>query len=187
MFIKYSNQLIEALHKCDSDEWDHAIDLVSNAYDENRQVFTCGNGGSANTASHYIVDWNKMTLHYNSKALKGICLSDNIGTITAYANDYDYKSIYAEQLKFYAQKGDLLIVISGSGNSQNILEALNAANQLGLNTIAIVGFDGGSAVNIAKHKVHVPIGDMQIVEDLHLSFGHMVMKKLCDQTNFGKL
>lgn len=180
MFNEYTDSLKEAIDSCDAKQWNIAINIISEAYKNGRNIFTCGNGGSASTASHYIVDWNKMTLHYNHKALKGICLCDNIGTLTAYANDYDYSKIFSEQLKFYANKSDVLIIVSGSGNSDNILNALRQAKELQLTTIAVVGFDGGRASKLADYCVHVPKNDMQIVEDLHLSFGHMVMKHLCE-------
>lgn len=179
MFQTYTNALRNILDKIDVSEWDNAINLIKNAYSEDRLVLTCGNGGSASTASHFVVDWNKMTQHYNGKSLRGLCLADNIGLITAYANDYSYDSIFSEQVKFYGKKGDLLIIVSGSGNSKNVLEAIDIANDIEMQTLALVGFSGGEAAKRARHKAHVPSNDMQICEDIHLMFGHMVMKVLC--------
>lgn len=181
MFETYAKALIDTLKSCDEAEWNEAIAIINETYLNDRQIITCGNGGSASTASHYITDWNKMTLHYNQRALRGICLSDNMGLVTAYANDYSYEDIFAEQLKFYAKENDLLIVISGSGNSSNILKALVRAKELSMKTLAIVGFSGGKAAELADAKVLAPIDDMQISEDLHLVFGHMVMKSLCQK------
>ena len=179
MFQTYTNTLRNVLAEIDVSEWDNAIKLIKNVYIEDRQVLTCGNGGSASTSSHFIVDWNKMTQHHNGKAIRGICLADNIGLITAYANDYSYDSIFSEQVKFYGKKDDLLIIVSGSGNSKNVVSAINTANALGMQTLALVGFSGGEAANRAQYKAHVPSFDMQICEDIHLMFGHMVMKALC--------
>lgn len=180
MFLPYKEKVQTTLNKLEYEKWDAAISLICKKYEAKKKIFTCGNGGSASTASHYIVDWNKMSQVHNGVALNGICLNDNIGLITAYANDIGYEVVFAEQLKFSGDSDDLLIVVSGSGNSPNILAALNTARYLDMETIAVVGFDGGVASQIADITVHVPIDDMQISEDLHLMFGHMVMKKLCN-------
>ena len=180
MFQTYTEKLKKVMSEINISDWDNAINLIKSTYRADRQIFTCGNGGSASTASHFIVDWNKMSQHYNGVALRGHCLADNIGLITAYANDYCYDSVFSEQLKFCGKKDDLLIIISGSGNSQNVLEAINTAHKLQMQTLALVGFSGGKAAQHAQHVAHVPIDDMQICEDLHLMFGHMVMKELCE-------
>ena len=90
MFETYAKALIDTLKSCDEAEWNEAIAIINETYSNDRQIITCGNGGSASTASHYITDWNKMT-YYNQRALRGICLSDNMGLVTAYANDYSYE------------------------------------------------------------------------------------------------
>lgn len=179
MFDNYAQSLRDTLKKIDSNEWDAAIRLIKATYEADNQILTCGNGGSASTASHYITDWNKMTQHFNGKGIRGICLADNLGIITAYANDYSYNDIFSEQVKIYGKKSDLLIAVSGSGNSKNIIKAIDEANELGLITLAVTGYSGGVAAKRAKYKVHVPVNDMQISEDLHLVFGHMVMKEIC--------
>ena len=179
MFQEYSTKLVKTINAINAREWDDAILKIKETYNTDKQILICGNGGSASTASHYVTDWNKMTQHYNGRGLRGICMSDNLGIITAYANDYSYADIYSEQLKIYANPGDLLIVISGSGNSPNILNAIEEAHRLQLSTLAVVGFSGGTAAQISQLKVHVPVDDMQISEDLHLVFGHMVMRSLC--------
>ncbi|MDA8983837.1 SIS domain-containing protein [Planktomarina temperata] len=179
MFQKYTDLLKNAIDAINVSEWDSAIELIARTYKEDRQVLICGNGGSASTASHFVVDWNKMTQHYSGKALRGICLADNVGLITAYANDHSYDLIFSEQVKMYGTKGDLLIIVSGSGNSQNVIKAIDTAHTLEMQTLAVVGFSGGKAALRAQHKAHVPSNDMQICEDIHLMFGHMVMKYLC--------
>jgi D-sedoheptulose 7-phosphate isomerase len=113
------------------------------------------------------------------KQFKGICLSDNTGLITAYANDLSYDDIYSEQVKNLMKEGDLLIIVSGSGNSENVVRAIDVANDLGCETLAICGYDGGKVKKIARHSLHIKSFDMQLCEDAHFMFGHMVMKRLC--------
>ena len=113
------------------------------------------------------------------KKFRGISLCDNIGLITAYGNDISYDEVFAGQLKAIMDEGDLLVAISGSGNSSNILKAVEYANSIGGNTLAIVGYDGGKLKELSKNAVWVESFDMQLCEDVHLMFGHMVMKTLC--------
>jgi D-sedoheptulose 7-phosphate isomerase len=155
------------------------IDLIRAKFDAGKKIFTCGNGGSASTASHYITDWNKMVNLATGRQFRGISLCDNIGVITAYGNDISYDEVFAGQLKALLDEGDLLIAISGSGNSPNVLKAVEYANAHGGDTLAVVGYDGGKLKPMARHSVHVPSFDMQLCEDVHLMFGHMVMKTLC--------
>jgi D-sedoheptulose 7-phosphate isomerase len=155
------------------------VAVVKAAFDSGRQIVTCGNGGSAHTASHFITDWNKMVNLATGGKLRGISLCDNIGIVTAFANDIAYEEVFAGQLKSILEPGDLLIALSGSGNSRNVVRAVEYANGAGANTLAIVGYDGGILKQIARHVVWVPSFDMQLCEDVHLMFGHMVMKTLC--------
>ena len=155
------------------------IDLIKEKFECGKKIITCGNGGSASTASHYITDWNKMVSLATSKKFRGISLCDNIGLITAYGNDISYDEVFAGQLKAIMDEGDLLIAISGSGNSPNVLKAIEYANSIGADTLAVVGYDGGRVKEISKAAVWVESFDMQLCEDVHLMFGHMVMKTLC--------
>jgi D-sedoheptulose 7-phosphate isomerase len=155
------------------------VDVVRAAFEAGRQIITCGNGGSAYAASHYITDWNKMVTLATGRKFRGISLCDNIGIVTAFANDVSYDEIFAGQLKALLSPSDLVIAVSGSGNSPNVVKAVAYANQAGAETLAIVGYDGGALKRIAKHSVWVPSFDMQLCEDVHLMFGHMVMKTLC--------
>jgi D-sedoheptulose 7-phosphate isomerase len=165
--------------KLDVGAFEAAVGLVNAAFDLGRQIITCGNGGSAYTASHYITDWNKMVNLATGRKFRGISLCDNIGIVTAFANDIAYEEVFAGQLKAILQPDDLLIAVSGSGNSANVVKAVEYANGAGANTLAVVGYDGGTLKRIAKHVVWVPSFDMQLCEDVHLMFGHMVMKTLC--------
>jgi D-sedoheptulose 7-phosphate isomerase len=156
-----------------------AIDLITNAADGKQSIFVCGNGGSALTASHFVTDLAKMYWVNKKSQLKAFCLSDNIGMLTAYANDLSYDDVFSEPLQNYGTKGDLLIVISGSGNSENVVRALKTAKKLEMNSIGVSGFSGGHVKELSDVSVHFPVDDMQIAEDLHLSFVHIVMKQLC--------
>ena len=157
-----------------------AIEIIRQTYVAGKKIITCGNGGSASTASHYITDWNKLVSLATGKHFRGIALTDNVGLITAFANDIEYSEIFSGQLAAVADQGDLLIAISGSGNSENTLKALHYANRNGLKTLAIVGYDGGKMQSVAQNVVLFPSFDMQICEDFHLIFGHLVMKSLCN-------
>jgi D-sedoheptulose 7-phosphate isomerase len=175
----YLNAHAALSEKLDFQSFNLAIDLIKNKYDSGNKIFTCGNGGSSHTASHYITDWNKMVYLATGRMFRGISLCDNVGVITAYSNDIGYEEIFCGQLKSMMDKGDLVIGISGSGNSKNVINAIEYANANGADTLAIVGYDGGALKKIAKKNVWVPSFDMQLCEDIHLMFGHMVMKSLC--------
>ena len=155
------------------------VDLIGTTYESGKKIVTCGNGGSASTASHYITDWNKMVNLATGNKFRGISLCDNIGLVSAYGNDISYDEIFSGQARAILDEGDLLIAISGSGNSKNVIKAVEYANSIGAVTLAIVGYDGGNLMRIAQHSVWVPSMDMQLCEDVHLMFGHLVMKSLC--------
>ncbi len=169
-----------ALHeKCDVATIDAAIALIGSKFDSNKKIITCGNGGSASTASHYITDWNKMINLATDRPFRGISLCDNIGLITAFGNDISYDAVFSGQLAAIMDPGDLVIAVSGSGNSPNVLRAVEYANANGADTLAVVGYDGGKLMPLCTRAVHVPSFDMQLCEDVHLMFGHMVMKTFC--------
>lgn len=176
----YYNKLSDAIKKTPIKSIDTAIEKIRNAIEQEKWVFTCGNGGSASTASHYVTDWGKMRLVNKGLKFKSLCLSDNIGMLTAYGNDISYGNVFDYSLANYASEGDVLVVVSGSGNSENVVNAVKKAKELGLITICVVGYDGGILARICDHVIHFEVNDMQICEDLHLSFGHVVMKALCD-------
>lgn len=175
----YFQQLGRVIDKLDLGAVEDAISLVQDAWMNKRKILVCGNGGSALTASHYINDWNKMAYLSCGRPFRGVSLSDNMGLMTAYSNDMSYDDVYIEQLKNLMDPGDLVIAVSGSGNSENVVRAVSYANENGAVTLAICGYDGGKIKKLAKHSLHVPSFDMQHCEDLHFIFGHMVMKALC--------
>ena len=175
----YLAKLKATIDTIDTAEIDHCIDVIEQGWQNGRQIIVFGNGGSAMTALHYITDWSKMISHHAGKPFRGRSLLDNIGMLTAYGNDVSYADVFSEQMKHTAEPGDVVIAISGSGNSENIIRAIDVANQMGCETIGLCGFSGGRLRQAAKHVMWVDIDDMQISEDLHAIFGHIVMQRLC--------
>jgi D-sedoheptulose 7-phosphate isomerase len=163
----------------DTASFQKGIDTIVATFEAGKKIITCGNGGSAHTASHYITDWSKMCNLATGRKFRGLSLCDNIGLVTAFGNDLSYDEVFSGQLRAILDEGDLLIAVSGSGNSPNVLRAVEYANESGARTLAIVGYDGGKLRQIAQQSVWVPCFDMQLCEDVHLMFGHMVMKTLC--------
>jgi len=165
--------------KLDLEDFDQAIEIISSVYKSGKKIITCGNGGSANTASHYITDWNKMVPLATGEKFRGVSLCDPIGLITAYANDISYEDVFSGQIDGLMDEGDLLIAISGSGNSLNVINAIEAARRAKGVVLGVVGYDGGKILPMCDHSVWIKSFDMQLCEDMHLMFGHMVSKSLC--------
>ena len=176
-YLAAHSRLVEQLN---TDTFQKGIDMVKAAFDSEKKIITCGNGGSASTASHYVTDWNKMVNLATGKKFRGVSLCDNVGLITAYGNDLTYADVFAGQVDALMDKGDLLVAISGSGNSPNVLKAIEAARRAGGDVLGVVGYDGGKMMPMCDHSVWVQSFDMQLCEDIHFIFGHMVMKTLCN-------
>ncbi len=176
-YIKNMNSTIEAL---DEKQIGNFIDLLYKAYKEDRMVFVIGNGGSAANASHFAQDLAKGTRKNleQVKRIKALSLTDNLPFITALGNDDGYDTIFEQQLRTFANPGDMLICISGSGNSPSIIKAANWANENKLDTISITGFDGGKLMKLSKYSVHVPLNDMYISESIHSIIFHYVLNEL---------
>ncbi len=155
-------------------------DLIEAAYDDGRFVFIIGNGGSGANASHFCEDLAKCTLRdfESQKRLKVLSLTDNASAIMAWGNDEGYDRIFIEQLKNLASPGDLLLAISGSGNSPNILKAVGWANENGLTTVGITGFSGGKLKALGHYNLHAPVDDMGIAESLHQVVFHWIIDDL---------
>ena len=143
-----------------------------------RQVYLCGNGGSAGNAIHLANDFLYGVSKIDGAGLCVEALSANSSVLTCLANDVGYENIYSEQLRIKARPNDILIVLSGSGNSSNIINALVTGNKIGMKTFAILGYSGGQCKDLAQHPIHFNINDMQIAEDLQLIVGHMCMQWL---------
>ena len=155
-----------------------AIEMLEHAYVERRQVFLAGNGGSAATASHMAQDLVKGVAKGSGRGFRAIALSDNVPLITAIANDESYSEVFAGQLAALGQPGDVLIVISGSGNSGNIVRAVEVARQMQITTIAFLGMGGGQVAKMADISVIVPSDEYGPVEDVHMMFDHLIMAYL---------
>jgi len=175
----YLSRFERVIHNLDKSSLDKAISLIYSAWQEDRQIIVFGNGGSALTAQHYITDWNKSIYQATKKPFLGRCLAENMGLITAYSNDMSYYEVFIEQLKPIMKPQDLVIGISGSGNSENVLRAIQYANDNNGITLGICGYDGGKLKRLAQHHFCADVHDMQLSEDIHLLFGHIVMQKLC--------
>lgn len=155
------------------------INRVMNALEQARisgkRIYTCGNGGSASTASHLECDFNKGVSYDQTVKYDIECLSDNVAMMMAIANDIGYDDIFVVPLKNKMKPGDILIGISGSGNSENVIRAFEYANEIGAETIAFTGYSGGKLKGMAKYNIHVRVENMQITEDIHLVLNHMMM------------
>lgn len=145
------------------------------AYRDGKNVFTIGNGGSASTASHMAADLAKNTIERNMRRFRIVSLNDNMALLTALANDLGYENVFSEQLKNLIRAGDLLIVISGSGNSPNVVAAIEYARERSAEVAAIVGFGGGRAAELADLAIVVQSDHYGIVEDLHLVINHILV------------
>lgn len=153
------------------------------AWEEGNTVFFCGNGGSAGNAIHLANDFNYGIDKANGIGMKVDALPANQSIITCLANDEGYENIYSQQIKVKAKKGDILLVLSGSGNSPNIVNALEAGNEIGMKTFAILGFSGGKCKDLAQFPIHFAVDDMQVSEDLQTIVGHMCMQFLSMHKN----
>jgi D-sedoheptulose 7-phosphate isomerase len=176
----YLEKVCEEIRRMDRSQIETVSTLIENAYDAGRFVFIIGNGGSGANASHLCEDLAKCTLRdfENQKRLKVLSLTDNSAGIMAWANDEGYDRIFLEQLKNLASPGDLLLAISGSGNSPNILKAVEWSNQHGLTTVGITGFSGGKLKSLAHHNLHAGVDDMGIAESLHQVVFHWIIDDL---------
>jgi len=175
----YFNKVKETIDKINPAELNNLLNLLNKARDDGRFVFICGNGGSASTASHYCCDFNKGISSSQKSKFRFVCLSDNVPSMMAYANDFSYDEVFIGPLRNLFNPGDVVIGISGSGNSTNVIKALEYANQQGGVSVGITGYDGGIIKKISQHNVHVPVMDMQVSEDLHLMLDHCMMSILC--------
>ncbi len=173
----YIQRLKNALDSTDISTINKIMELLICARDKRKQIFIMGNGGSGATASHIAGDFNKgLSLgRPEEKRYKFISLTDNLPTLLSLANDVSYDDIFLEQLKNFLMPDDIVICISGSGNSENVLRAASYAKNVGSTVIGFAGYDGGKLINLADVSLHISVNDMQIVEDLHMIVGHLMM------------
>lgn len=179
----YLSKLTRQIELMDRSEINHAVDLVATVWQADKQIIALGNGGSSITALHFMNDWNKSVFMHGGRRFRGRTLVDNIGLLMSYANDIAFEDVFVEQLRNVMDAGDLVIAISGSGNSENVIRAVDWANANGGVTLGLCGYSGGRLKDLAQHRVWVQVDDMQLCEDIHSIFGHIVMQALCGDLN----
>jgi D-sedoheptulose 7-phosphate isomerase len=174
---------METLQNLSVDAVDQALNLLEETRKKDGTIYIFGNGGSASTASHFQNDFNKGVSEYIEKKYRFCCLNDNIATVMAIANDIGYEEVFRFQLRNKLTENDIVMAISGSGNSKNVINAVAYAKENGCKVIGLSGFDGGKLAEMSDILLHVPANSMQITEDIHLLFDHLMMsvlyKELC--------
>jgi len=173
----YLSELRDITDRLPLEDLEAIVDLLFRAYERGAQIFVMGNGGSAATASHFACDAGHLNLELK-KRLRVRCLTDDVSTILAIANDRSYDQIFVEQLRTMMSPGDVVLGISGSGNSPNVIEAVAFANRGGASSAALLGFDGGRLAKIAGRSLVVPGRDMKKIEDVHVILVHIIAQGL---------
>ena len=171
----YLTHEIETLKALDVQAIDAAIQLIEQTYEREGRIYVFGNGGSSATASHWQNDFNKGVSEYVEKKFHFVCLNDNMPTVMAIANDIGFEEVFRFQLQGNLRDGDIVIAISGSGNSENVLRAVEYAREQGCKVIGLTGFDGGRLKGCSDISLHVPVMSMQIAEDVHMMMDHLIM------------
>jgi D-sedoheptulose 7-phosphate isomerase len=180
--VNYKAELLQAIEQIDLEKVHQAIQWFEEARSANRHIFLCGNGGSASTASHMACDIVKGASYGRESRFRVMALTDSLPTLTAYSNDVGYDCVFAEQLKNFAEPGDVVLAISGSGNSPNVLRAIEYANSIGCKTIGLTGRDGGKLAPIVQLSVQVPVPHMGRIEDAHMIVCHMIAYYFMEQS-----
>jgi D-sedoheptulose 7-phosphate isomerase len=173
-YLEKIRSILDSMGEDLIDKMDKLASILLKARERGNTIFIMGNGGSASTASHFVGDLSKGTIVEGFPRFKAASLTDNIPNILAWANDYGYEQIFVEQLKNLMEPGDIVIGISVSGNSMNIIKAIEYANRNGGITIGLSGCDGGKLLKCAQENIHVPSSYMQKVEDIHLLIEHLL-------------
>jgi D-sedoheptulose 7-phosphate isomerase len=178
---RYKTDLLAAIQTIDLERVEQAIGLLAQAREEGRRIFVCGNGGSASTASHFATDIVKGASFGRHKRFRIMALTDSLPTITAYSNDVSYECVFVEQLKNFAEPGDVLIAVSGSGNSPNVLRAVEYANSIGCRSIGLSGRDGGALGKLVQLNLQVAHPHMGRIEDGHMIILHMIAYRFMEE------
>jgi len=172
------------LSRLDADAINEALNLILEAREGRHRVYLFGNGGSSATASHFQNDFNKGVSEHLEKRFRFFCLNDNMATVMAVANDIGFDEVFRFQLTDLLEPGDIVIALSGSGNSRNVINAVEYAKSRGNKVIGLTGFDGGRLKELSDVSLHAPIDSMQVTEDIHMIFDHLMMsvlyKRLCE-------
>jgi D-sedoheptulose 7-phosphate isomerase len=182
---RYKADLLDAIQTIDLQGVQRVIELLAEARDRGGRIFVCGNGGSASTASHFATDIVKGASFGRDKRFRIMALTDSLPTITAYSNDISYDCVFAEQLKNFAQPGDVLIAVSGSGNSPNVLRAVEYAKSIGCRTVGLCGRDGGELGRSVEFRLQVSHPHMGRIEDGHLIILHMISYYFMEEEQAG--
>ena len=177
----YLKDLSSLLTEVSQDEIARTVELFWDCYQRRARLIFCGNGGSAATASHLVCDFQKNVYLATQSAWEVLALTDSTPLITAWGNDTDYSNVFAGQVRCWARPGDLLVAISASGNSPNILAAVDAANEIGATTIGWSGYGGGKLAQTAQHNIVLHSRNMQQVEDAHMIVGHVIFCEIRDR------
>jgi len=182
----YKTRLNDLLNLIEIDVFEQVVTCMINAFKNGNTLYVAGNGGSAATASHMQADFSFFVRYFTKFRPRMIALTDNVPLMTAIGNDNAFEDIFVEQMKGHFSKGDVLISISASGNSANVVKAAEFANELGGTSIAFVGFQGGKLKEVSKIAMHTPNpkGDYGPIEDLHMIFGHLIVNYLSEDEEF---
>lgn len=171
----YLEHEIATIQKLDVEQINQALNLLLTAFENGNTVYIFGNGGSSATASHYQNDFNKGVSEHTEKKFNFLCLNDNVATVMAVANDIGFEEVFRFQLRGHLKPGDVVMAISGSGNSRNVINAVEYAKEQGNQVIGLTGFDGGMLKRLSDVSLHAPINSMQVTEDIHMIFDHLMM------------
>jgi len=187
---EYINLEIETLKKLDINAINEAMNLIHDTYEKEGTIYVFGNGGSSATASHYQNDFNKGISEYVEKKFRFLCLNDNIPTVMAIANDIGFEEIFRFQLKNKLKKDDIILAISGSGNSKNVLNAVEYAKECGNKIIGMTGYNGGKLSQLSDVSLNASVMSMQVTEDIHMIYDHLIMsifyKTMCNKEHLSK-
>ena len=177
----YLNEERRVVASLDREAINSAMNALVDAAQRGASIYVMGNGGSSATASHFVCDFAKGVYLGAGLPFKMQCLSDNTPIVTAISNDIGYEDIFEFQLKGKVQEGDLVLAISGSGNSENVIRAVEYAKAHGAVIVGMTGYSGGRLMGLSDYKLHAPVDNMQIVEDIHMMFDHLIMYTLCER------
>ncbi|MDD7161071.1 MAG: SIS domain-containing protein [Candidatus Ornithospirochaeta sp.] len=171
-YLEMEKKTIESLNR---EELLSVVNTFLDVYEKEGTIYVFGNGGSASTASHMANDYNKGLNEFLDKKFRFVCLNDNVATLMSIANDISYEEVFRMQLRGKLEEKDLVVGISGSGNSMNVINAISYAKEMGVKTVGLCGYEGGKLKALSDVVLHVKLNNMQIVEDIHLIFNHLLM------------
>ena len=171
-YLEMEKKTIESLNR---EELLSVVNAFLDVYEKEGTIYVFGNGGSASTASHMANDYNKGLNEFLDKKFRFVCPNDNVATLMSIANDISYEEVFRMQLRGKLEEKDLVVGISGSGNSMNVINAISYAKEMGVKTVGLCGYEGGKLKALSDVVLHVKLNNMQIVEDIHLIFNHLLM------------